>query len=333
MPWLLAAALALASCASLQQAPNAMLDGKWTWTRASDHCVEVYEFRHDGSYRGVSGVESFVGAYVLSRESDPDGFFKLTTTVVTDYGGKGCGSSADSTGQANVTYLKWADQRDEYWVCYQPTLARCFGPLRRLPGYEAVERSARSGTLDRVRSWYDLNPDCSSRGIPTVRVAVPAAHGRIDVSEGVDFPNYPGSDMRHTCNIQRIPAAWVRYRADDGYVGEDMAEIEVLMSDGYVWRIVHRFAVWPTPLKALVAPPPEYPEALRAAGVEGKVDAWIYVDSQGGVARVAIRSSPSPELSRLVEAAVQQWKYEPPSKRRTGALIIADQYFDFKMAP
>jgi TonB family protein len=196
-----------------------------------------------------------------------------------------------------------------------------------------IELAAGSGMPGVASRWYDIDPDCNSRGLPEVRVTLPPAHGHLETSPGTTSPRNLSSEVGRLCHIPSVADNEVSYRPDKGYQGDDVAVLEVRYADGRMRRVVQRFAVWPIPFKKLVSPEPEYPLNVRQAGIEGKVKAWLHVDSEGNVSSVDIKSSPSRALSRLVERACVQWKFEPPSHRHTTAHIIADQDFFFHMAP
>ena len=60
---------------------------------------------------------------------------------------------------------------------------------------------------------------------------------------------------------------------------------------------------------------PEYPEELRAAGVQGDVVVEFIIGLKGEVVVAAIVSSADPRLEAPALAAVKQWKFTPAKKR------------------
>jgi protein TonB len=62
-----------------------------------------------------------------------------------------------------------------------------------------------------------------------------------------------------------------------------------------------------------LCPLPEYPEAARKAGVEGKVLLEVMVKADGSVVSASVREGIAghPELDRAAVDAVKQWKFEP----------------------
>lgn len=62
-----------------------------------------------------------------------------------------------------------------------------------------------------------------------------------------------------------------------------------------------------------LCPLPEYPEAARKAGVEGKVLVEVLISADGGVTGAVVKEGIAghPELDRAAVDAVMQWKFEP----------------------
>lgn len=72
----------------------------------------------------------------------------------------------------------------------------------------------------------------------------------------------------------------------------------------------------PVPIKRV---PPEYPDQLRLAGVQGVVIVNFVVDASGDVINPTVGSSPDPALSELALAAVRQWQFMAGLKDRRPA--------------
>jgi hypothetical protein len=107
--------------------------GKWRWVKPENKCVEVYEFRTDGTVPVSSGDERTENTYTVSAESDQNGFYLLTLKTTKDYGGKDCADdAADSTGQDGLMYILFEPAKTMYLACAEPKVARCYGPLRKV---------------------------------------------------------------------------------------------------------------------------------------------------------------------------------------------------------
>lgn len=109
------------------------LIGKWQWTRSMNKCTEVYDFRDDGTVPVISGTERTDNVYTVAVDPDINGFYRMTIRTTKDHGGKDCGNDeSDSTGVESTNYLFFNASRDQYRACYEPSLNKCFGPLRRI---------------------------------------------------------------------------------------------------------------------------------------------------------------------------------------------------------
>lgn len=109
------------------------LIGKWSWTRSTNQCTEVYEYHADGTYSSVSGDEHSEGVFKIAATPNEDGFFLYTDKVLKDHGGKDCGNSEeDITGAEATLYIAIHQSGEQILVCYEPSFDKCFGPLKRI---------------------------------------------------------------------------------------------------------------------------------------------------------------------------------------------------------
>lgn len=97
--------------------------------------------------------------------------------------------------------------------------------------------------------------------------------------------------------------------ASKGVVVRDMTGGGVALPEGGTRRIVSMVA-------------PEYPSHLRQKKVTGDVIVRIWVRADGSVAKASAQSSPNPELARLAENAVLQWRFEPTLVNPTKLLVL-----------
>ena len=110
--------------------------GKWSWTRSDTNCTEVYEYRPDGSFNVVSGAEVASGKYEISRTPEANGFFTLKGHDLKTNGGRDCsdaGAQAADYEKPYTVYVVFHGTQPLHLVCQEPSLERCFGPLRRVP--------------------------------------------------------------------------------------------------------------------------------------------------------------------------------------------------------
>jgi len=82
----------------------------------------------------------------------------------------------------------------------------------------------------------------------------------------------------------------------------------------------------PTPRNAMS---PTYSKTLVQEGVHGTVVVDFFIDETGTVRMPAIQRSDYDELSSLAIAAIQQWKFDPPTRQGVPVLVRAKQVFHF----
>jgi TonB family protein len=82
----------------------------------------------------------------------------------------------------------------------------------------------------------------------------------------------------------------------------------------------------PTPRNAVS---PAYSKTLADEGVKGTVVVDFFIDETGTLRMPAIKSSDYDELASLAVAAMQQWKFEPPTRHGVPVLVRAKQVFHF----
>ena len=82
----------------------------------------------------------------------------------------------------------------------------------------------------------------------------------------------------------------------------------------------------PTPRNAVS---PAYGEDLAKKGVQGTVVVDFFIDETGALRMPAIQHADYDELASLAVAAMQQWKFEPPTRQGVPVLVRAKQVFHF----
>jgi TonB family protein len=97
-----------------------------------------------------------------------------------------------------------------------------------------------------------------------------------------------------------------------------------------------KYAFQPCPTKLLDGAPkpirvtkPVYPKEFGDQGITGKVVIEFYIDEQGRARLpIAIQAS-HPTLAALAISAVEQWQFEPPTRKGQPVLVCASQEFTF----
>jgi hypothetical protein len=94
---------------------------------------------------------------------------------------------------------------------------------------QTVDRAAR-GPADkdiRIGLYVNVQPDCTSGPLPTIRLSTPPAHGKVTVkSAKVKATNYK------QCLALEVPGFVAFYRSAPGFSGSDVAVLEVKFPNG-----------------------------------------------------------------------------------------------------
>jgi len=94
---------------------------------------------------------------------------------------------------------------------------------------QTVDRTAR-GPADkdiRIGLYVNVQPDCTSGPLPTIRLSTPPAHGKVTVkSAKVKATNYK------QCLALEVPGFVAFYRSAPGFSGSDVAVLEVKFPNG-----------------------------------------------------------------------------------------------------
>lgn len=107
--------------------------GKWTWTRSTNNCTEVYDFRADGTMYATSGGEIATATYVVSGHKDSNGFYEMRVKPLTTNGAQDCSDRAPGGEQNPYTvYIIFHPTQPLHLVCQTPELDQCFGPLEKI---------------------------------------------------------------------------------------------------------------------------------------------------------------------------------------------------------
>jgi len=94
---------------------------------------------------------------------------------------------------------------------------------------ETVESTARgeTGKDIRIGVYVNIQPDCTSGPLPTIRLAGPPVHGKVTVKKGnVDATNYK------QCLALSVPAYVAFYRSDKDFLGNESVVLEVRYPGG-----------------------------------------------------------------------------------------------------
>lgn len=114
--------------------PTNRLYGKWTWTYAQNNCTEEYNYRADNTTVVLSGEEKAESRFTISDKPDLNGFYRMTDVVTKSNGRTGCDGELGGTpiGHEATIYIIFHPKKEEMFICQQPSLDTCFGPLQRV---------------------------------------------------------------------------------------------------------------------------------------------------------------------------------------------------------
>ena len=78
----------------------------------------------------------------------------------------------------------------------------------------------------------ELNPDCSSAGVPIIHLVNDPLHGKIHLQSETGSPTFDESNPRQICNQRQVQGVSAYYASDSGYVGDDFVTLHYEFSDG-----------------------------------------------------------------------------------------------------
>ncbi len=93
-----------------------------------------------------------------------------------------------------------------------------------------LSRTAIVGKPVRLDYHYSVNPDCTIRGYPEMRVTGQSRLGSLSTRREGDFPTFPPANVRHVCNTTRVGATHLWYVASAP--GMDTVSVRVVYPTG-----------------------------------------------------------------------------------------------------
>jgi hypothetical protein len=145
------------------------------------------------------------------------------------------GFIGDDTLTVDILYADKSVSRRHYSIKVNPGSADRTSAGAKPQSSAQIIEVARTAVQDqrlRVATLFDLNPDCSVIGIPTVRILESSKNGNVTVEKGTGFPNYPANNSRSKCNSNAVDGEVIFYMPGPGYVGADAVTVEIIYPDG-----------------------------------------------------------------------------------------------------
>ncbi|QND14021.1 hypothetical protein HB775_09130 [Rhizobium leguminosarum bv. trifolii] len=117
-------------------------------------------------------------------------------------------------------------------ICVGAALASCT-----TTGPDGLSRhqkniTAASGERTKLGVAFSLNPDCSAKAVPEVRIREAPKHGKVESLRELAFPN--GKDEYKKCNGTKVLATVGYYTSDKGFVGKDRIVVRTSDKNGQV---------------------------------------------------------------------------------------------------
>lgn len=89
-----------------------------------------------------------------------------------------------------------------------------------------------AGVNRQIDFLASINPDCSSIGLPTIRLIDGPGHGVLTTDKGRDFMTFARANPRSVCNKRRVAGLKVFYQPEVGFVGVDHVRILIVAASG-----------------------------------------------------------------------------------------------------
>ena len=93
-------------------------------------------------------------------------------------------------------------------------------------------RTVPTGRNQRIDFFASVNPDCSSVGLPTVRLVEGPNNGVVTTDKARDFMSFPKTNIRSKCNGRRVAVLKLFYQSTTEFLGTDRIRLIVISASG-----------------------------------------------------------------------------------------------------
>jgi hypothetical protein len=97
---------------------------------------------------------------------------------------------------------------------------------------KTVTRTAVAGKVTRLDFTGSLNPDCSVRSVPAIRILAQPSHGSLNAHEDEGYPRFPPNTPYAPCDKQKTRELAIEYSPNKGYVGKDFLSYRTIFDEG-----------------------------------------------------------------------------------------------------
>lgn len=95
-----------------------------------------------------------------------------------------------------------------------------------------VAKAVHANASTSLGAFFEVNRDCSSRGLPKVAISAAPGHGTATVAPRDEHPAFPPSNPLFACNTAMVRALGVMYTPAPGYAGTDALTIDEVGLNG-----------------------------------------------------------------------------------------------------
>jgi hypothetical protein len=95
---------------------------------------------------------------------------------------------------------------------------------------QIANKTVAAGGVLKVVHYASVNPDCSSAGMPVVRLSVAPTHGAVGTTKASNFAHFSGAFDQ--CSARRVAGVSVEYRPERGFVGADSFSLDIIYASG-----------------------------------------------------------------------------------------------------
>ena len=100
------------------------------------------------------------------------------------------------------------------------------------PQARTVARKVAMNVATALGTFFQVNPDCSSRGLSKLIVLAPPGHGSVDIHPQDAHPNFPAGSPFAVCNAGMVPGIGIDYTPAHGFQGADSLMFEEVSPTG-----------------------------------------------------------------------------------------------------
>lgn len=93
-------------------------------------------------------------------------------------------------------------------------------------------RTVPTGQNRRIDFFASVNPDCSSDGLPTVRLVEGPTNGVVTTDKARDFMPFAKANIRSKCNGRRVAGLKLFYQSTTEFLGVDRVRLIVISASG-----------------------------------------------------------------------------------------------------